>query len=110
MNDVVYNITSFMIMREPTVWRWSHARHHTDTLIVGRDPEIAAMRPPRLARILVNFLGLIDVPVAFKHMALHAAGRLSAAGLSPSTARRTTPTPRPTACAPTSRPISPTAW
>jgi fatty acid desaturase len=48
MNDVLYNIASFMIMREPTVWRWSHTRHHTDTLIVGRDPEIAAMRPPRL--------------------------------------------------------------
>ena len=40
MNDVVYHIASFMIMREPTVWRWSHTRHHTDTLIVGRDPEI----------------------------------------------------------------------
>ena len=47
MNDVVYQIACFMIMREPTVWRWSHTRHHTDTIIVGRDPEIAAMRPPR---------------------------------------------------------------
>src|SRR5690606_30266746 len=58
MNDVVYHLASFMIMREPTVWRWSHTRHHTDTLIVGRDPEIVAMRPPRLARILANFFGL----------------------------------------------------
>ena len=78
MNDVVYNTASFMIMREPTVWRWSHTRHHTDTLIVGRDPEIAAMRPPRLAKIMANFLGLIDVPVAFRLMVLHAAGRLTA--------------------------------
>jgi fatty acid desaturase len=78
MNDVVYQIASFMIMRDPTVWRWSHARHHTDTLIVGRDPEIAAMRPPRLLRILANFLGLVDVPLAFRDMALHARGRLSA--------------------------------
>jgi fatty acid desaturase len=31
-----------MIMREPTVWRWSHTRHHTDTIIVGRDREIEA--------------------------------------------------------------------
>ncbi|MGH6898789.1 MAG: fatty acid desaturase family protein [Geminicoccaceae bacterium] len=77
MNDVVYQIASFMIMREPTVWRWSHTRHHTDTLIVGRDPEIVAMRPPRLARIIVNFFGLVDVPLAFYHMALHAAGRLT---------------------------------
>jgi hypothetical protein len=30
-----------MVMRESTVWRWSHTRHHSDTIIVGRDPEIA---------------------------------------------------------------------
>jgi fatty acid desaturase len=77
MNDAVYQIASFMIMREPTVWRWSHARHHTDTLIVGRDPEIVAMRPPRLATITLNFFGLVDVPLAFYHLALHAAGRLT---------------------------------
>jgi fatty acid desaturase len=77
MNDAVYQIASFMIMREPTVWRWSHTRHHTDTLIVGRDPEIVAMRPPRLARIVLNFFGLVDVPLAFYHLALHAAGRLT---------------------------------
>ncbi len=78
MNDAVYQVASFMIMRDPTVWRWSHARHHTDTIIVGRDPEIAAMRPPRMAKIGANFLGLVDVPVAFRHMALHASGRLTA--------------------------------
>jgi fatty acid desaturase len=77
MNDAVYHIASFMIMREPTVWRWSHTRHHTDTLIVGRDPEIVAMRPPRLARIVANFFGLVDAPMAFYHMFLHAAGRLT---------------------------------
>ena len=42
MNDVVYQIGSFMIMREPTTWRWSHTRHHTDTIIVGRDPSAGA--------------------------------------------------------------------
>ena len=45
MNDVVYQIACFMILREPTVWRWSHTRHHTDTIIVGRDPEIARAAP-----------------------------------------------------------------
>ena len=50
MNEAVYQIACFMIMRDPTAWRWSHTRHHTDTIIVGRDPEIAAMRPARLAR------------------------------------------------------------
>ena len=41
-------IATFMIMRNSATWRWSHARHHTDTYIVGRDPEIAVMRPPAL--------------------------------------------------------------
>ena len=50
MNDVIYEIASFMVMRNPVVWRWSHARHHTDTYIVGRDAEIAVMRPPDLIR------------------------------------------------------------
>jgi fatty acid desaturase len=78
MNTAVYHIACFMIMRDPTVWRWSHARHHTDTIIVGRDPEILATRPPKLWRIAVNFFGLIDVPLAFKTMFIHATGRLTA--------------------------------
>ena len=78
LDEGLYQIASFMIMRDPTVWRWSHARHHTDTLILGRDPEIAAMRPARLVRLLANFVGLVDVTIAFRLMFLHASGRLSA--------------------------------
>ncbi len=78
MNTVVYHIACFMIMRDPTVWRWSHTRHHTDTIIVGRDPEIIAMRPPALGRIVGNVVGVFDVPLAFKHMFIHASGRLTA--------------------------------
>jgi fatty acid desaturase len=78
LDQGLYQLASFMIMRDPTTWRWSHTRHHTDTLIVGRDPEIAAMRPARLARLLANFFGLVDVPMAFRLMFLHAAGRLTA--------------------------------
>jgi fatty acid desaturase len=78
MNDAVYRLASFMMMKDPTVWRWSHTRHHTDTLILGRDPEIVAMRPARLAKIIANLVGLYDVPVAFRDMALHAAGRVTA--------------------------------
>jgi fatty acid desaturase len=77
MNDTVYQIGSFCMMREPTVWKWQHTRHHTDTLIVGRDPEIAAMRPARLARLLANFFGLVDVPESLQLMAVHATGRLT---------------------------------
>ena len=77
MNTVVYHLACFMIMRDPTVWRWSHVRHHTDTIIVGRDPEIVAMRPPALWHIAANFFGIFDVPLAFKHMIIHASGRLT---------------------------------
>lgn len=77
MNDVVYNIASFMILREPTVWRWSHARHHTDTIIVGRDPEILSPRPPDIAAILLNLFALKSGPRSLGHIMLHATGKLT---------------------------------
>ena len=46
-NDAVYYLASFMLLREPTLWRWSHVRHHSDTIIVGRDPEVLFTRPFR---------------------------------------------------------------
>jgi fatty acid desaturase len=61
MNQAVYEIASFMIMRNSATWRWSHARHHSETYLVGRDPEIAVMRPPELAKLILNFFGVIDV-------------------------------------------------
>ncbi|MCE0763667.1 fatty acid desaturase family protein [Pseudonocardia kujensis] len=77
LDEAVYQVACFMIMRDPTASRWSHTRHHTDTLVVGRDPEINVMRPARLAKLLANFLGLVDVPLAFRAMAVHAVGRLT---------------------------------
>ena len=61
MNDVVYQIASFMIMRNAATWRWSHARHHSETYIVGRDPEIGIMRPPEFVKLLGSFIGLPEV-------------------------------------------------
>jgi len=58
MNEVLYQIASFMVMRRPTVWRWSHARHHSDTLVTGRDPEIAVQRPPSLVTLLLNLFAI----------------------------------------------------
>ncbi|MEQ8965856.1 MAG: fatty acid desaturase family protein [Azospirillaceae bacterium] len=78
LNEVVYQVACFMIMRNPEVWRWSHARHHTDTIIVGRDPEIIAMRPPKNWEIALNFLALPNVWNAIKQTALHARGKLTA--------------------------------
>lgn len=77
MNNAVYQIASFMIMRNPVTWRWSHTRHHTDTIIVGRDPEIVLMRPPALLRVLLNFFGIVDAYDAMKTMLINAAGFLT---------------------------------
>lgn len=73
-NDWVYVIASFMVMRNPTAWRWSHARHHTDTIIVGRDPEIAVMRPARIVRTAFAFVGLPDAFVHFNVLVRQAIG------------------------------------
>jgi len=79
MNDAVYQIACFMIMRNPVTWRWSHTRHHTDTVIVGRDPEIAVMRPPDLFRLILNVFGLLDAGYAMIDMVRNAAGIISPA-------------------------------
>lgn len=77
MNDVLYHIACFMILREPTIWRWSHTRHHTDTIIVGRDPEIASPRPPDVVGILLNIFALKSGFKALQFLVLHALGGLT---------------------------------
>lgn len=72
MNNAVYEIASFMIMRNSATWRWSHARHHTDTYIVGRDPEIAIMRPPAFIKLILAFVGILDVIGFFPRMLYNA--------------------------------------
>ena len=78
MNDAVYYFACFMIMREPEVWRWSHTRHHTDTIIVGRDPEIAIMRPTAILRVISLFFAIPQVWAETKKLLRHSAGRLGA--------------------------------
>lgn len=79
MNNALYEIASFMVMRESVVWRWSHIRHHSDTIIVGRDPEIAVPRPPDIPATVMGFFNLRNNPKYFKHIVLHSMGRMSAA-------------------------------
>jgi fatty acid desaturase len=78
LNDALYQVSAFMGMREATLWRWSHARHHTDTLIVGRDREIVAMRPPDALNLVLNIFALRDIVEAPMSVIRHAAGRLTA--------------------------------
>jgi len=77
MNNVLYEIASFMVMRESTIWRWSHTRHHSDTIIVGRDPEIAVPRPPDIMSIIMGFFALKGYPNYFRHLVLHAMGSMT---------------------------------
>ena len=77
LNNALYEIASFMVCRESVVWRWSHARHHSDTIIVGRDAEIAGPRPISLAGIVLK---LVNIPYIFKYyrsVLRHAAGRMT---------------------------------
>ncbi|MDE3029586.1 MAG: fatty acid desaturase, partial [Paracoccaceae bacterium] len=72
------NIASFCMVRNPVTWRWSHARHHTDTYIVGRDPEIAIMRPPVFFKLIANFFGIFDAWNGWSRMLLNASGKIEA--------------------------------
>jgi MocE subfamily Rieske [2Fe-2S] domain protein len=77
LNNALYEIASFMVMRESTVWRWSHTRHHSDTIIVGRDPEIVVPRPPNVRSLLLNFFALPVIPAYFKKVLFHSTGRIT---------------------------------
>ncbi|MEK0084009.1 fatty acid desaturase family protein [Benzoatithermus flavus] len=76
MNDALYQVASFMVLRQPTVWRWSHSRHHTDTIIVGRDPEIAVPRPPDILGIFLNLAALKSGTKELAGVVRHAMGSL----------------------------------
>jgi fatty acid desaturase len=77
MNDLVYHFASFQIMRNPINWRWSHTRHHTDTIIVGRDPEIVWMHPINLTFKFLSFFGIFDAYHSLKGLCSNAIGILS---------------------------------
>lgn len=79
MNEALYQVASFMTLFEPHVWRWSHARHHTDTIVVGRDPEIVEPRPPHLGKMLLNLTQIPHTLNTLGSLWRHAQGRMSAA-------------------------------
>ena len=75
-NDAIYYLACFMLLRGPTVWRWSHYRHHTDTIIKGHDAEIAFQRPPSIARTLWRFAHLQGGAELLLRLVRHAFGSL----------------------------------
>ena len=68
-----------MDVREPVSWRWSHNRHHADTIIVGRDPEIAYQRPIRFWRVVADMFGILSTRAEFVKYAANVRGRLTPA-------------------------------
>ncbi len=74
LNESFYFVCSLMNMKEGTYTRWSHTRHHTETIMVGLDPEIQVMRPADLRRVLLDFLWIPDAVQMFRVMFIHALG------------------------------------
>ena len=77
MNDIVYHVASFMSLREAVSWRWSHVRHHSDTVIVGRDTEIAFERPMQARVVLKECFGLSSGSIEIKKVLRNVAGKLT---------------------------------
>ena len=78
MNDVLYQLASFQVVRRPARWRWSHARHHTDTLVTGRDPEFNVTLPADILTLLLNIFALKNVPRELWATLRHTTGHISA--------------------------------
>jgi len=74
LNEAFYLLSSIMNMKEGTYMRWSHTRHHTETIMVGLDPEIQVMRPANLGRVLLDFFWIPDAIQMFRTMISHAFG------------------------------------
>jgi fatty acid desaturase len=80
INDVLYHLSAFMTLREGYYWRWSHSRHHTHTIIVGRDPEIAISRPPDVLGTVLDLFFLKTSPHLIGQIIRNATGNLTEEG------------------------------
>jgi fatty acid desaturase len=77
MNELMYHVCSFMILIHATNYRWSHTGHHTNTFVVGADPEIFAPRPPSWTELMMRFLSVSLIMNTFKNIILFSLGRLT---------------------------------
>lgn len=65
LNEAMYQVCSVMTLVQATHYRWTHVRHHTDTIIVGSDPEIVAPRPPVWRYLILGPLRVLRIPQFF---------------------------------------------
>ena len=80
LNEFFYQLCAFMTLREAYYYRWSHSRHHTDTIIVGRDPEIGFQRPPDLSVLLLDIFFIKDGFKQLRSIVQNATGTLTENG------------------------------
>jgi fatty acid desaturase len=66
-----------MVFREPETWRWSHARHHSDTIIVGRDAEIAFKRNVPFYKFVLELFSFGAFPAELKQWIQNAFGKIT---------------------------------
>ena len=76
LNDALFHFSSFITLSEGLYYRWRHSRHHTHTIIVGKDPEIQSPRPPRPVLLVVNIFNLSTVVASLRDLAQRASGNL----------------------------------
>jgi len=74
INETFYQTCCLMNMKEGTFTRWSHTRHHTETIMVGLDPEIQVPRPADLRKVMLDFLWIPDALMMLRLMVVHALG------------------------------------
>ncbi|MEY2894101.1 MAG: hypothetical protein RJA98_4009 [Pseudomonadota bacterium] len=74
LNEGLYHLNAFMGLHEGFFWRWSHTRHHTHTVIVGKDPEIAVPRPANRLNVLLDFFMLRSAPIQIVNICRNATG------------------------------------
>jgi len=77
LKEVLYHLNAFMTLHEGYYWRWSHSRHHTETIIVGRDPEIAFPRPVNLVNVVLDFFFIKSGARELGKILRHASGSMS---------------------------------
>ncbi|HSH10031.1 MAG TPA: fatty acid desaturase [Oceanipulchritudo sp.] len=72
---------SAVLTKPPTYLDYSltgdNARHHSDTIIVGRDPEIAVPRPPDIKALILGIFNLTVYPKYFRSIISHSLGKMS---------------------------------
>jgi fatty acid desaturase len=74
LNDFFYFLCGAMEFRDTVDFRWSHARHHSYTIMRGVDPEIPVSRPPNLARVVLDIFYLHMGFLAVRNLILHSLG------------------------------------